>query len=192
MAQAVLEHEQGTQPPMRRQLTRYQCEVLQSAGLLEPGRYELINGDLIDKMKNRPHVIMLWALCKMLQKIFGWDYLNTEPSIDVSQEDYRTSALDPDLIVLRTPTPTVRSNPRASDIALAVEVSDSSLSTDLHAKAGLYARAGIADYWVVDINRPRIIVHREPTGLPGESVSPLALPGARVAVKELFDLWEGA
>jgi hypothetical protein len=48
------------------------------------------------------------------------------------------------------------------EIALIVEVSDSSLRFDLTVKATLNARAGIGDYWVLDIPGWRLIVHRDP------------------------------
>jgi Uma2 family endonuclease len=66
-------------------------------------------------------------------------------------------------------------------------VADTTLDFDTTTKAGLYARAGIADYWVLDVNKRRIIVHREPMGgkycslavyEAEEAVSPLAAPGA--------------
>jgi len=49
-----------------------------------------------------------------------------------------------------------------STAALIVEVSYSTLTFDLGDKASLYAAAGIADYWVVDLVNRRLIVHRHP------------------------------
>ncbi|MDB5455342.1 MAG: Uma2 family endonuclease [Caulobacter sp.] len=49
-----------------------------------------------------------------------------------------------------------------AEITLLIEVSDDSLSRDLGLKAGIYAQYGVADYWVVDAERRRIIVHRRP------------------------------
>ncbi len=51
------------------------------------------------------------------------------------------------------------------DLDLIVEVSDSTLDHDLSPKAQLYARAGIPEYWVIDINSRRIHQHREPTAV---------------------------
>lgn len=47
-------------------------------------------------------------------------------------------------------------------IRLVIEVSDSSLGRDLETKAPLYARFGIAEYWVVDIGARVTHVHRAP------------------------------
>jgi Uma2 family endonuclease len=78
-------------------------------------------------------------------------------------------------------------DPGPSEVLLLVEVADTTLDFDTTTKAGLYARAGIADYWVLDVNKSRIIVHREPVGgeyrsltvyESEEPVSPLAAPEA--------------
>lgn len=45
-----------------------------------------------------------------------------------------------------------------------VEISDSTPALDLKTKASLYARAAIVEYWVVDVEGRRVIVHRSPTG----------------------------
>jgi len=47
-------------------------------------------------------------------------------------------------------------------VALLVEVSDSTLETDLGRKADLYARAGVPEYWVVDLGEDRVLLHASP------------------------------
>ena len=78
---------------------------------------------------------------------------------------------------------------------LVVEVADSSLDFDTNEKRLLYARAGIREYWVVDINGRRLLVYRDPQGGdyatqqtfgPAESVSPLAVPSATVRVADML------
>ncbi len=71
------------------------------------------------------------------------------------------SAPEPDLawVVRRDYS---RGRPVAEDVLLVVEVADSSLGFDTGEKADLYAAAGIADYWVVDVAAGRIEVRREP------------------------------
>ncbi len=70
-----------------------------------------------------------------------------------------------------------------ADILLVVEIGDTSLDHDLGAKARLYGRAGVPEYWVIDINARRIHQHRKPNAegygsvrvVEGsESLSPLA------------------
>ena len=100
------------------------------------------------------------------------------------------------MIVLTGPSLSVRTGNRNRTISLlVVEVSDSTLRFDLTVKAALYARAGIVEYWVLDVSGRRLIVHREPT--PGgyrsvvaysefESIAPLASPQNKLQVAELF------
>jgi Uma2 family endonuclease len=85
---------------------------------------------------------------------------------------------------------------------LVVEVADSSLTYDTGPKAHLYAAAGIADYWVIDVNGGHLVVFRDPvadaaaprgfrynsvlTLARGQSVNPLAAPTAVVQVADLL------
>ena len=87
---------------------------------------------------------------------------------------------EPDVVVLRADTPKVR-KPSPENTLLVVEVADTSLAHDRYTKAPLYARANIAEYWIVDLNGERIEVYREPSPagyrtiryvLRGESLSP--------------------
>jgi len=164
--------------------------------LLEGQQLELVNGELINKMgKNRRHVSSLALMYLWLTHAFPGRNVNSDTSIDVAPEDNPTSEPQPDLIVLRGPTTDYTTNPRPSDLYLVIEISDSSLHFDLTIKAGLYARAGIIEYWVVDTNARRIIVHRDPQdGVyrsvvvygADEKLSPLAAPGAELCVGEVI------
>jgi Uma2 family endonuclease len=86
--------------------------------------------------------------------------------------------------------------------SLVVEVSDTTFDTDVTEKAELYATAGVADYWVVDVDNRKLLVFRDPAPLPAglgatayrtrltfndtDSVSPLAMPSASVKVADLL------
>jgi Uma2 family endonuclease len=82
---------------------------------------------------------------------------------------------------------------------LVIEVSDTTLAIDTGDKALLYAAAGLADYWVLDLNNRELIVHRDPQPDPAGAryqtifrvnesgtVTPLTLPGCIIAVGELL------
>jgi Uma2 family endonuclease len=80
-------------------------------------------------------------------------------------------------------------------LQLVIEVSNSTLDFDLKNKAGLYGRAAIADYWVLDVIGRQLVVHRDPrNGMyrsvmafgEHESVAPLARPDASFRVREAF------
>ena len=85
--------------------------------------------------------------------------------------------------------------PLPEEVSLLIEVADTSLEFDTTVKAALYAAAGIADYWVVDLVSRGVIVFREPASGGYESrsthrgkqlVRPLALPEAALSPAELF------
>src|SRR5262249_44574346 len=142
--------------------------------------------------KGRPHVNALLLLMRSLVKVFGDLRVVPESPIDVAPEDNPTSEPEPDLVVLsRDGTDFNEKNPKPRDLLLVIEIADSSLYVDLTTKAGLYARAGIADYWVLDIAGRRMIVHRDPRGGqytsivtygPDDRVAPLAAPGCALRV----------
>ena len=86
-------------------------------------------------------------------------------------------------------------HPDPHEVLLLVEVAESSLSIDRGVKLGIYAEAGIADYWIVNLIDQQIEVYRNPAGreyldmtiVRGDSsVSPLAIPEATLQSSWLF------
>lgn len=181
----------------RKRWTRNELSALETSGLLAGQHLELINGELLNKMgKNRPHVNATTRLRLWLERVFGAEFVACEAPIEVAPADQPLSEPEPDLIALkRTSNPFSLTTPLPSDLALVVEVSDSSLTLDLTVKARLYARAAIADYWVLDINAERLIVHRVPDSgryqsviayNDQESVAPLTAPDSLFQVASAF------
>jgi Uma2 family endonuclease len=178
--------------------TRELCDRMREAGLLEPGKYELIEGELITFMgMNRPHGFAVQALNVELSRTFGTDRMMIQMPIDLSPEDRATSEPQPDLAVLRRSFRELpMTTPGTADLLLVVEVSDTTLVFDRYTKGRLYARARIPEYWVLDLNARKLIVHREPSGdayssvaayAADESVSPLgASPDAQISVAVLL------
>ena len=67
----------------------------------------------------------------------------------------------PDFAVLKPrPGDYTDRHPTAEDVLLLVEVANSSLTYDMKVKAGLYARHGVAELWVIDVKRRSVAVHR--------------------------------
>ena len=106
----------------------------------------------------------------------------------------QNSAPEPELIWVRRRS-YASQHPEPEDVLLLVEVAESSLSDDRGEKLEIYAEAGIADYWIVNLVEHSIEVNRSPSGrrylstqrfVAGDSVSPLALPTARLAVDFVF------
>jgi Uma2 family endonuclease len=86
-------------------------------------------------------------------------------------------------------------HPRPEEVLLVVEVADSSLDSDMREKADLYAAAGIADYWVVNLPGRCVEVFRQPVGGKyaehtthplGQEIRPLAFPEVVLSTTELF------
>jgi Uma2 family endonuclease len=183
-----------TPEPRRKLWTRAECDALEATGLWDQQKLELIEGELIDKMgKKRPHTNAHTVLFAWLIQVFGWELVNQETPIDVAPEDNQASEPQPDIIVLtRSSLEIQHANPQPGELALVVEIADSSVRFDLSTKARLYARAGISEYWVLDVTGRQLIVHRQPTGGQyasivaydeQESVAPLAAPGHEFQVR---------
>lgn len=128
-----------------------------------PERWELVNGEIIGKIGqdflhgNRTNRVAAW-----LTSVFGAGFVMNQSSIDVSPEDNPTSKPQPDITVISAPADRLTRNPVPAQIVLVVEISDTTLLFDLSAKALLYARAGIPEYWVADVDGQRFHQFREP------------------------------
>ncbi len=184
--------------PPRKRWTREDCVALEASGIWDQQYLELIEGELISKMgKKRPHTNVMVIMHEWLLRVFGAQYVNQETSIDVASVDNPINEPEPDLIVLSKPSREIRDqNPQPSEVRLIVEIAASTVRFDLTVKARLYARAGVGDYWVVDIPGRRIIVHRDPQEgqyrsvvayAEQESVKPLASPEHEFPVGSAFD-----
>ena len=86
-------------------------------------------------------------------------------------------------------------HPRPKDVLLVIEVADSSYDYDTGEKAGVYAKAGIKDYWVVNLQefcievfrRPRRGVYQERKRFDvGTTLAPLPFPRIKLSVSGLF------
>jgi Putative restriction endonuclease len=183
--------------PRRKRWTRQECEVLSGIGLPDWNHLELVEGELINQMGiNQPRVISVALLLEWFRQVFGTRRVLNEAPIDVAPEDNPTNEPQPDLIVLKRDfTDFTKEHPQPRDLELVVEVADSTLYFDLTTKAGLYARAGIVDYWVLDVSGRRMIVHRDPREEryssivvfgSEESVAPLAAPGSPLRIADVL------
>ena len=155
-----------TEPPNRKRFTRAEFDRFQELGAFDGQRYELIDGDLIDKMgQNPPHARAIRRAKSALGTVVDPDLVQVQAPIEVSIEDRETSLPEPDVSVLREDKPDYdERHPRGNELLLVMEISDTSVAFDLSRKATLYAKAGVPEYWVLDLNRRRLVVHRQPDG----------------------------
>lgn len=118
--------------------------------------------------------------CRIQLPVVAGDHSEPEPDIAIVQrrvDDYQ------------------REHPTPGDTALIVEVAQSSLNFDLGVKLRLYASSGIPEYWVVDVSRKVVLVHRDPAGAEyrslqqfaaGDVIAASAAPECKLDVAWLF------
>ena len=172
-------------------------ERLIALGALGPeDKVELLDGYIVDKMPDgRPHARALRRLVHFFARQ-GSDLWVVQSQSAVRLEG--PSLPEPDVALLRPPLDQYdERRPRPADVILLIEVSESSLATDRGDKLRAYARAGVAEYWIVNLAERAVEVHREPepdagryrsvhAARPGATVAPAAFPDAGLPVAELF------
>jgi Uma2 family endonuclease len=159
-------------------------QLIESGGLAEETRVELIDGILCDMSPKTPeHELIVEYLAKVLAVALDHDRFRLRVAAPLSLGDTEP---EPDLAVVRRGTPAPY-HPASAE--LTVEVAISSRQRDLAVKPQLYARAGVAEYWVVDVTQNVVVVHREPAADGYRSRAELApgdsLDGGVVEVGEI-------
>ncbi len=134
--------------------------IIQAGILTDDDSVELLEGWLVFKMpKNPPHRVTTRLVRTALENILprGW-YVDSQEPITLSN-----SEPEPDLVVVRGDTRQyLDRHPGAEDIALIIEVSDTTLQRDRTVKKRIYARAGIAIYWIVNLVEGLVEVYSQP------------------------------
>ena len=183
-------------PPHRVRWTRDQCRLMEQTGILA-GRYELVDGEVFSKMGQKPaHAYVVRVVMEWLVAIFGAKFVQVQLPIQVPGEAGDYNEPEPDCALLTLPARTfAERHPSASELRLVIEVSDTTVAFDLTTKRAVYARAGIDEYWVIDIPARRLVVCREP-GMDGyasitaysenERCAPRTEPGHTVLVSDLL------
>src|SRR5437763_12553274 len=155
MAAHVLPPQTATGELRKKRFTRCDVERMLEAGIFEGQRYELIDGELIDKMGQNPrHVSGIHLSLKWLLSIFPIDRIRIQVDIHLAGPDGELSVPEPDLAVLREFKPEYeRRHPRADELLLAVRSEERRGGKDCCRRAALYAREGNTEYWVIDVER---------------------------------------
>ncbi len=149
-----------------------QFDEMVSSGVLsdkDDKRYQLFRGEIRYMTPPNPlHDDVLALLTDWAFSALASVSSPTDPLLQIRNQgslDLRpgNSVVMPDLMLV-TKQDYSSQRPQASDCVLAIEVSDSSRTFDLHEKCELYALSGVKEYWVVDIPNRCLIVHRSPAG----------------------------
>src|SRR3954452_874470 len=160
-------------------------------GVFEGRRAMLIDGVIMEEgPMNPPHAITLELVEPTIRAAFGAGWRIRSQSPLVLGQDLDP---EPDFAVIAGALRGSSGHPTTAD--LVIEVADSSLDFDTNEKRLIYARAGIRDYWVVDINGRRLLVYRDPRAGdyaipqalgPADVVAPLGAPPSSVPVADLL------
>lgn len=149
-------------------LSNDEFQQMVDSGALEDLRVELIDGLLVDMSPPSPeHDGGIIYLNMLFARGIDWDRYQLRPQMALT---IGNSAPQPDLAVVRAGTEQPYYPATAE---LVIEVSRSSLRRDLIVKPRIYASADVKEYWVIDVDNQRVLVHREPSADVYRSVEEL-------------------
>lgn len=187
-----------TKPP-RPPITREQYYELGRQGYFAGRRVELIHGEIVEMSpQGWPHAVGKSKIADTLRVAFAG------VGTVMEQTPHPTADSDPEPDVRVIPGRYEDYTDHPTTALLLVEVADTTLAYDLTTKAELYATAGVADYWVLDVLNRQLHVLRNPQPLPlptelvatayqthdvlgpNDSVSPLAAPASTIRVGDLL------
>ncbi len=179
--------------------TREEYYKLGEVGILADKNVELIEGEVIEMSPiYSPHATTVTIVQELMSEIFGrgWVVRIQQPLSLGTDSDPQ-----PDIaVVTGKARDFIDAHPTSA--ALVIEVAVSSLSYDRKQKASLYAKAGIKDYWIANVQDEQLEVYRRPIAdgngeygfiyaqtlifKKGDVVKPLAKPKAAIAVGDLL------
>jgi Uma2 family endonuclease len=144
-----------TLPIWRLSVAQYH-QMIQASILDEDDLIELLEGWLVFKVPKSPlHCVSIGLLRDALARLPSDFFVESHGSL--TTEDGEP---EPDLMVVRgTPGDYSNRHPCGADVALVVEVADSSLTRDREQKRGLYARAGVPVYWIINLSENQVEVY---------------------------------
>ncbi|HXH13180.1 MAG TPA: Uma2 family endonuclease [Alphaproteobacteria bacterium] len=170
------------------------------AGIFAPGeRVELIDGEIVEMSpQHSEHSTAVSLSAEALRVAFGvGNYVRVQ--MPLALDAY--SEPEPDVAVVPG-SPRDYRDAHPTTALLVVEVADSTEVYDRAQKGSLYARAGVADYWLLNLRERQLEVYRAPVRMAqarygwgyesvqhssaADIVSPLAAPQARIAVADLL------
>jgi Uma2 family endonuclease len=147
--------------PYRISVEKYHQMI--EAGIFRPeDRIELLEGWLVEKMSKNPlHRFSTQVLRELLISILpsGWFADDQEPVTTANSEP------EPDMAIIRGERRDyLKRHPMPHEIGLVVEIADISLKQDRRLKQRIYASAGIAAYWLLNLQERQLEVYTQPVG----------------------------
>jgi Uma2 family endonuclease len=190
----------ATYPARTRRWTRGEYERLIEIGVFRAGEpVELLGGELVvAEPQGSAHYTAIGLVEDALRGAFGLGWLVRSQGPIALDDD---SEPEPDIAVTSGERRDYSRQHPARPV-LVVEVAESSLSLDRERKGSLYARAGLEDYWILNLVDRILEIYRRPVPdsgarygwryssverhAPGAIVAPLAVPAARIALTDLL------
>jgi Uma2 family endonuclease len=187
---------QAHEPPERVQLrrwTRQEFEQLASLGFFEPEeRLELVDGEIFRMTPQSSwHATGVTKAAKIANLVYRQGYVvRVQMPLAMSGD----SLPEPDVAIVRGAIDDYR-DAHPTSAVLVMEVADSSLFHDRERKRQSYARAGVPEYWLINLSDYRLEVFRNPDNgdyqfhlilTPAETITPLTHPRRTIAVRELL------
>ncbi len=181
-------------PPVRQhRITRRQYEQMVDAGIFGPeDRLELLDGELIEMAPQKSrHATAIRLLEEALRNCFTQG-VDIRAQLPLALDDH--SEPEPDIAVVPGGPRDYRdAHPTRAE--LVVEVAEATLAYDRGRKLAAYARAGVPEYWILDLNSGTLEVCRRPMGeaygerrilSADESVAPMAQNGRALRVADIL------
>ena len=172
-----------------------------ASGFFEGKRVELIDGEVIDTSPQMEvHVAGVTRAAGAMRRAF--DESRYWVRVQAPLRAGHDSDPEPDVAVIRGTEEHYLKSGHPTAAVIVIEVSLESLKHDRGIKADLFASAGIADYWIVNLRQRQVEVHRKPVRdskrkfrwrysdisilRPDDSIAPLAARGTMIAVRDLL------
>lgn len=143
----------------RRLFTVDEILRMQEVGIIsEDENFELVEGEIVPmQAKNHFHELVKSTLnLKLARALPDHLWLGIESSIYLSERTF----LEPDLSIY--PRGMRLESVKGPDVILAIEVAVTTLAYDRGLKAQLYAKYGVQELWVIDVEAKRTFVHKQP------------------------------
>lgn len=180
---------------LKRKITVNEFQLMAKTGILdEKERLELMEGEIITMtpIGDNHARCVLFLTNFFAKKLIGKVMINVQNPLQLDT----ISQSQPDITLLRPRSDYYQSksiNP--DDILLLIEVADSSIKYDRQIKAPFYAKHGISELWIINLENQTVEIYRDPqsdgykdchTFHPGDKIAPKAFPAFSMSVKDIL------
>ena len=167
------------------------------AGILGDRHIQFIEGEIIEMAPEKPlHTSTNIRTAKYLRQLLARkaEVREAHPITLSNSPHSRASEPEPDVAIVRPNTKYLTRHPSAQDIYWLIEISDTTLNYDLKIKKQLYAKEGITEYWVIDLQNNVLKVFRQPVDnnysieleLKKGTVTPLSFSDLEIEVDQII------